>query len=233
MSDHPEKISIRNRIGGSLQNNKLVLGITLIIFVAINIFELIPQIFRVPISLLLVWLFSWLVGAKWSDLGFRRPDHWGKTIAVGVGVAIVSQALVALVILPLFKLVGLGSPDYSGFENIKGNLGMALMFLGISWTTAGFGEEIINRGFLMEQFAKLFGGKFAWLLSLITVSAIFGLGHAYQGPIGMLLVTYSGLVYGLLYILGKRNLWYTIFAHGTADTIAFLALYTGLMEKLL
>jgi membrane protease YdiL (CAAX protease family) len=68
---------------------------------------------------------------------------------------------------------------------------------------------------------------------LILVSTIFGLGHAYQGAVGMLLVTYSGLIYGLLYILGKRNLWYTIIAHGTADTIAFLALYTGLMQKLL
>lgn len=233
MSDHPDKISIRNRIGSSLQNNKIVLGLTLVLIVAINIFELVPSILRVPASLLLVWLFSWLVSAKWSDLGLRRPDNWGKTIAIGISVAIASQALVALVILPLFKRVGLGSPDYSGFENIKGNLGMVLMFLVVSWTTAGFGEEIINRGFLMEQFAKLFGGKLGWAVSLILVSTIFGLGHAYQGGIGILLVTYSGLIYGLLYILGKRNLWYTIIAHGTADTIAFLALYTGLMEKLL
>jgi membrane protease YdiL (CAAX protease family) len=233
MPDKADKIPLRNQIGNSLKSNKLILGSVLILVVAINIIDLIPQILRVPISLLLVWLFSWLMGAKWSDLGFRRPDHWGKTIAIGVSTAIVSQALAALVLLPLFKNVGLGSPDYSGFENIKGNLGLALMFLVVSWTTAGFGEEIINRGFLMEQFAKLFGGKFSWALSLILVSTIFGLGHAYQGAIGMLLVTYSGLIYGLLYILGKRNLWYTIIAHGTADTIAFLALYTGLMQKLL
>lgn len=233
MSESTNSKSLRDSIGSTLQNNNLVMGGLLFLVASITVFDLVPREWGIPVSLLFIWLILWLMRGKWSDLGFRRPESWGKTIAIGVSVAVVSQAIVPLILLPLFKQMGIGTPDYSSFDAVKGNVGALILMLTISWTTAGFGEEILNRGFFMEQFAKLFGGKLGWTLSLILVSVIFGLGHAYQGPIGMLLTTYSGLVYGLLYILSGRNLWYTIIAHGTADTIAFLALYTGLMEKLL
>jgi len=233
MTNVTESKTLRNSIGKVLQKNKLVMGVLLILVASITVFDIVPREWGIPVSLLFVWLILWLTQNKWSDLGFRRPESWGRTIAIGVSVAVVSQAIVPLILLPLFNGFGIGTPDYSSFDAVKGNVGALIIMLTISWTTAGFGEEILNRGFFMEQFAKLFGGKLGWALSLILVSVIFGLGHAYQGPIGMVLTAYSGLVYGLLYILSGRNLWYTIIAHGTADTIAFLALYTGLMERLL
>lgn len=229
----PESKTLRDLIGKVLQKNKLMMVMLLILIASITIFDIVPREWGIPVSLVFVWLIFWLIRGRWSDLGFRSPYSWVRTIAIGVSVAIISQAIVALILLPLFNKLGIGTPDYSSFDAVKGNVGALIFMLTISWTTAGFGEEILNRGFFMEQFAKLFGGKLGWTLSLILVSVIFGLGHTYQGPIGMLLTAYSGLVYGLLYILSGRNLWHTIIAHGTADTIAFLALYTGLMEKLL
>ena len=233
MSETHAKDSIRDVVGRILLNNKVAMGVALLLVASINTFDLVPREFGVPVTLLLIWILTWLMRGRWAGLGIRRPPHWGKAIAIGVGVAVVSQAFAGIVLLPLFQRLGLGSPDYSGFESVRGNVSAMLLWLTISWTTAGFGEEIIYRGFFMEQIAHLFGGKPKWVLSLVLVSAIFGLGHAYQGAVGVYLTAYSALVYGVLYIVRDRNLWYSIFAHGTADTIAFLALYTGLMQSLL
>lgn len=234
MSESTEKKSLRNSIGSVLQNNKLALGGSLIIIASISGLNLIPGPWSTLVSLLLIWLVSWLMRGTWSDLGMSRPRNIGKTIAIGVGVAIISELFVILVLLPLGQKAGIKPVDYSGLFPLKGNVGLFLMYLLASWTTAGFGEEVLHRGFLMGYLARLFGGKkIGWWVSLLVVSILFGLGHAYQGPMGMLLVTYSGLVFGTLYIVSGRNLWFTIIAHGTADTIVFLLLFTGLAERFL
>ena len=234
MSEKTEKKSMRESIGNILQNNKLALGVSLIIIVSISGLNLIPGPWSTLVSLLLIWLVSWFIRGTWSDLGVSRPRNIGKTIAIGVSVAIISELFVILVLLPLGQKAGIKPVDYSGLFPLKGNVGLFVMYLLASWTTAGFGEEVLHRGFLMGQLTKLFGGKkSAWWISMIVVSIIFGLGHVYQGPMGMLLVTYSGLVFGTLFILSGYNLWYTIIAHGTADTIVFLLLFTGLAERFL
>jgi len=42
---------------------------------------------------------------------------------------------------------------------------------------------------------------------MIFVAILFGLGHYYKGPAGVLDSTYSGLVLGCVYLLAGRNLW--------------------------
>jgi membrane protease YdiL (CAAX protease family) len=164
----------------------------------------------------------------------RRPQSWGKTIVIGMGVGVISQLFTLLVLIPLLQQTSIQPLDYSRFENIQGNIGLFLMYLTISWTTAGFGEEVIYRGFLMGHFARLFGGKKAgWGMSLIVVSGIFALVHAYQGPMGVLLILFPAILFGLLYIVSGFNLWYTIIAHGTADTFVFLMFFTGFADFLL
>ena len=108
------------------------------------------------------------------------------------------------------------------------------MYLTISWTTAGFGEEVIYRGFLMGHFSRLFGGKKAgWWGSLIVVSLLFALVHSYQGPMGIILIMFPAILFGIMYIVSGFNLWYTIIAHGTADTFVFLMFFTGFADFLL
>ena len=225
---------MRDLIGGSIQNNKLALGVALFLVTAINLFDLVPRIMRVPVSLLLIWLISWLMRNNWSDLGMRRPQRWGKAIAMGVSVGILSQLFAMLVLIPFLEQTGMTPLDYSDFENVPGNIGLLLMFLTVSWTTAGFGEEVVYRGFLMGNLARLLGGKkMGWIVSLLIVSAIFALGHAYQGPMGIVLVAYAAIIYGTLYIVSGYNLWYTIIAHITADTFVFLMIFMGFADYLL
>jgi len=51
-----------------------------------------------------------------------------------------------------------GQPiDYSFFEPYVGNLPATLGLLVFVWISAAFGEEIVFRGYLMQQFTKFFG----------------------------------------------------------------------------
>lgn len=45
-------------------------------------------------------------------------------------------------------------------------LTLYLLMIGTVWTTNSFGEEMINRGFLMSRFSLIFGGtRTAWVMA--------------------------------------------------------------------
>ena len=234
MSEDQDTKSVRNVIGRFLQDSKLAMGAILIFVVAINMLDLVIPPAGVTGSLMFIWLISWLMRASWSDLGIRQPKNWRKTIVVGISVGILSQLFTLLVFIPLLQQTNIEPLDYSRFNTLNGNIGLLLMYLTISWTTAGFGEEVIYRGFLMGHFARLFGGKKSgWWGSLIVVSLLFALVHSYQGPMGIILIMFPAILFGIMYIVSGFNLWYTIIAHGTADTFVFLMFFTGFADFLL
>jgi membrane protease YdiL (CAAX protease family) len=89
-------------------------------------------------------------------------------------------------------------------------------------------EEMAYRGYLMNRVAYAAGGtRAAWALSLVVVSALFGVVHLYQGASGMITAGISGLLFGILYLASGRNLWLPIIAHGINDTIGFTLIYLG------
>ena len=64
--------------------------------------------------------------------------------------------------------------DYSSFDQLKGNLPACLIALIIVWGSAGFGEEIISRGYFMRQFVKFFGeSKVSIVLNIILLTCFF------------------------------------------------------------
>ena len=67
---------------------------------------------------------------------------------------------------------------------------------------------------------------------MVVVSLLFGLGHFYQGPAGMIGSSVSGLLFGALYLTWGRNLWLPILAHGFSDTIGLALIYLGLAPGL-
>ena len=217
--------TFREKIGESLLNNKVsILGAILFVLFIAEIKFLLPDliVLGIPVALLAIWLISWLKKVGWSDLGIYRPKNWPKIFLVGGGIALLLQTSVLLQI----KLGG-PSPDLSSFEQIKNNPWVLLGFLVISWTTAGFGEEIIWRGFFMKQIARLFDEqkRSSWVIGLVITSIVFGLIHFTQGITGMLMTGFAGLVFGIVYLASGRNLWASIIAHGLTDTSAFILLY--------
>ena len=122
-------------------------------------------------------------------------------------------------------------PDYSSYEEAM-TLWKLLGWIVISWTTAGFGEEIIWRGFFMKQIARLFGEqkRSSWMIGLVLSSIGFGLAHFHQGIGGILGTGFVGLVYGIFYLASGRNLWVSIIAHGLTGTTSFILLYLSQLQ---
>jgi len=95
---------------------------------------------------------------------------------------------------------------------------------------AGFWEEIVFRGFLLgrlraaipsalERGARRRRDALAALLTAIS----FGLGHGYQGLLGILQTTLAGTVMGAL-VLWRGSLWPAIGAHLAIDLFGLVAL---------
>lgn len=207
----------------------LELAVAILLVFAYNVWEVIP-LSETPFIFILVLLSFWLRKEGWQTLGFNKPESWLKTILMGLGAGLGLQ-LLSFVTEPLITSLT-GSPaDLSQFDEITGNPMLFLIYFGLIWTLAAFGEEIAYRGFIVTRLSKIFGStQTSLIVAVIFSSIIFGIGHYYKGPAGMIDSGISGLTFGFLYIFSGRNLWLSIFAHGFTDTFGLLYFYFGLNQ---
>ncbi|WP_028888043.1 CPBP family intramembrane glutamic endopeptidase [Tenacibaculum ovolyticum] len=169
-------------------------------------------------------------GKPFSALGFKREKFTFKNIFVLAPlVAIGLFAFYVFALVPgITKLTG-APIDYSSFDQLKGNLPACLIALALVWVSAGFGEEIIFRGYFMRQFVKFFGeSKVSILLNIVLLACFFGFMHSYQGITGQLVTGIVGALLALIFYLRKYDLWLVIAVHGFFDTIALICIYFGL-----
>jgi len=201
-----------------------------------NIFHIVPN--EVPVLFVLGWLSLRLRNGAVAPSGplwlvpsvFKRPQSWWTTIAIAVPVAILMQ-LDSIVVDPIAAYFFPEPADLSSFKPLVGNVGFALQSLALIWTFAAFGEELSYRGYLTRRAADLGDNTTAaWWIGMVLVAVLFGLGHWYKGPAGVLDSTLSGLILGGAYLLSGRNLWVTILAHGLSDTIAVGIVFFGLVD---
>ncbi len=169
-------------------------------------------------------------GKAFSELGFQREKFAVKNIFV-----LAPLVALGLFIFYFFALVPVitkltGVPiDYSSFDELKGNLPALLFTLLIVWATAGFGEEIIFRGYFMRQFVKFFGeSKISIVLNIVLITGLFGFMHWQQGITGQLVTWFTGALIALIFYLRKYDLWFIIAVHGFFNTIALTCVYFGL-----
>jgi len=192
-----------------------------------NVFRILPN--EVPILFILGWIsLRWRNGG-WKYAGLSRPKSWWKTMALALLAAAILLLGSELLVEPLAHRIW---PEPEHVSNViqSGAAGwrQALTGLLIVWTFAAFGEELSYRGYLLTRAAEVLGrSNLAYWTAMIVVSMLFGFGHYYKGPSGVLDSTYSGLVLGTAYLLSGCNLWTPIFAHGIADTVSVLVVFMG------
>ncbi|MEO9513457.1 MAG: CPBP family glutamic-type intramembrane protease [Flavobacteriaceae bacterium] len=170
-------------------------------------------------------------GKPFSALGFHREKFRFKNIVVLAPlVALGLFVFYVFVLVPgSTKLTGVPI-DYSSFDQLKGNLPACLIALLLVWASAGFGEEIIFRGYFMRQFVKFFGeSKVSIVLNILLLACFFGFMHSYQGITGQLVAGTVGALLALIFYLRKYDLWFVVAVHGFFDTIALICVYFGLV----
>jgi CAAX protease family protein len=180
------------------------------------VFGLVIQMLEVLLACGLIWLRR----ERLADIGLRRPQSWPRAIVVGIVVAVV-----AFVAIYFSEKAGYHR-DLSRFRALQGNLQLTLIVIIYVIIGAGFYEEFMYRGFLMQGLAMCFGGsRAAWAIACAIQGVLFGLSHAYQNPLGMLITGAFGTLLGVLVIVWPRNLWPAIITHALFDASRSVLIY--------
>jgi membrane protease YdiL (CAAX protease family) len=204
----------------------LELAVGSAIVIGHNVFHVLPN--EVPILFVLGLLSLRLRGGSWAATGLRWPISWRRTVLFALAAAALRILLGALVIEPLTAHFWPPTVAPHGTEQIQGHALVALQWLLLIWTFAAFGEEIGYRGYLLTRAAEIAGQrKTAYWAGNVVVAVLFGIGHYYKGPSGMLDSGMAGLILGAAFLLSGRNLWVCILAHGFIDTVAVVAAFMG------
>ena len=191
-----------------------------------NVYHVIPN--EVPILVIVGLLSLRLRGGSWAATGLSWPTCWRKTVLFALAAAALRILLGALVIDPFTAHFWPAAVAPRGSDQIQGHAVMAVEWLLLVWTFAAFGEEIGYRGYLLTRAADAGGGsKAAYWTGILVVAVLFGYGHYYKGPSGMLDSGIAGLILGAAYVLSGRNLWVCILAHGFIDTFAVVVAFLG------
>ena len=200
-----------------------------LIVIGHNVFKVVPN--EVPILVVIGLISVRLRDGGWAAMGFRRPDSWPRLLAIAMAAAALRILVGEFLILPVTSRFW-PPPQESALANeITGNLGMAFLALALVWSFAAFGEEMAYRGYLLLRAADVGGrSSAAYLIGVVIVAILFGYGHYYKGPAGILDSGFAGLVLGAAYLAAGRNLWACIFAHGLIDTVAVIAVFFGLAD---
>lgn len=160
-------------------------------------------------------------GLPWRTLRLVRPrlHDFGR----GVLALLLVFALNALVSL----LSGWFRPELlqshqEGLAGVAGLLagGLPTAAVAASMLFVGFYEEALARGFLLVRAEAVLPGR--WPPILLS-SVLFGLGHFYQGPLGVLQTTLLGILFAHL-VLRWQSLWPVIFAHAALNTLSLIVL---------
>ena len=197
-----------------------------LIVVGHNVYHIVPN--EVPILFVVGWISLRVRDGGWKAVGLRKPASWAKTLLWALLAAALIVVLSDVVVGPTAEKFLGTQHESKALEISTPSLLGALRMLALIWTFAAFGEEMGYRGYLMTRAADV-GNRStaAYIAALILVSILFGYGHFYKGPAGVIASTTSGLVLGAAYLLSRRNLWVAIFAHGFRDTFVILAALMG------
>lgn len=212
----------------------IALMVALIVISGLIAGELTLRIFgdlRLPVFLMtqgLAVLFSIAIllkyrGQTWKHIGLSpfRPDDIGRAAVAllsCIGVNLVLNSFILWLdpdqldqhvkqLTQMGRLLDDGGP-------LPSLMGL-MLFVGIY-------EELTARGFLLSRCRIATTGT---ALPIIISALLFGIGHAYQGWVGVLQTTLVGIVLAV-FTLRWKTLWPAILAHATLNTMSLVAIKT-------
>lgn len=145
-----------------------------------------------------------------------------RTMFTGAGLGALVFLFVIVFGFFLTKIFGKQTPNEfqeALFREIKGNRSLLLWSLYSVGLITGIVEEVFFRGFCLKQFQA----RGLELPGLLFTSVVFGLAH-YSGQSSVsvpILLSFVGMFFGLFY-LRTGNIWYSISAHVSYNSIMLL-----------
>jgi membrane protease YdiL (CAAX protease family) len=183
------------------------------------------------ISLLLAHIILRLRKSNWKEVGFRYPERTGRLILTTL-IATAILFPLSHVAIDAIKIMTGQMPNLEAFEAIRGNISTLAVGLVVAWIFGAFFEEFLFRGFLLNSLYKVFTKEscpqwVTWTVAILITSIFTGIGHFYQGIVGIIGTALIAVGFSAIYLINRRNLWSCILAHGLYDTVAFVLVYCG------
>ncbi|MGQ2843998.1 lysostaphin resistance A-like protein [Leptospira interrogans] len=180
----------------------------------------------------LVWALCFILPAYFILVRFFKAEYTNlsdpfnlKTMFTGAGLGALVFLFVIVFGFFLTKIFGKQTPNEfqeALFKEMKGNRSLLLWSLYSVGLITGIVEEVFFRGFCLRQFQ----GRGLEIPGLLFTSIVFGLVH-YSGQTSVsvpILLSFVGMFFGLFY-LKTGNIWYSISAHVSYNSIMLLIAY--------
>ncbi|WP_017850527.1 CPBP family intramembrane glutamic endopeptidase [Leptospira interrogans] len=180
----------------------------------------------------LVWALCFILPAYFILVRFFKSEYTNlsdpfnlKTMFTGAGLGVLVFLFVIVFGFFLTKIFGKQTPNEfqeALFKEMQGNRSLLLWSLYSVGLITGIVEEVFFRGFCLRQFQ----GRGLEIPGLLFTSIVFGLVH-YSGQTSVsvpILLSFVGMFFGLFY-LKTGNIWYSISAHVSYNSIMLLIAY--------
>src|SRR5436190_11332147 len=106
-----------------------------------------------PLSAVLVLVWVWLSRTPWREIGYVRPRNWVGSVVVGVVFGCAFKFLLKALVMPL-----LGGPEINpAYHYLAGNTAALPGMIYTMIVVAGFGEEKVFSGWMLERLGKHLG----------------------------------------------------------------------------
>ncbi len=222
--------SLRNRFGHLLHGNKLVVAAEIAVVLLLPaLWGFLPLPRTIVPLFLLAWISLWLRRLSWRDVGLRKPRSWSITVLVGLGAGGLIVLFAKLVLPTVLRLAG-EEYEPGGLYPLEGNLSVFLMLLAGTWLLGAVMEEMVYRGYLLNRLVDLLGrDRWGWGTSFALSALIFSWAHGVYDFWFLFMTFLHGLLMAGLYLMGRRNLWFSILAHGTGITVNITLAFFGVV----
>ena len=176
------------------------------------------------IIIIILLLLRFLCGERLRDLNLRA-GRWWKDILVGLGLSAITLTLLFLLSDALTRLFPQRSFVVRDlFTEVFQNPWLFALWIGPGiLSAAGIGEELL-RAFVLSRLWKLaYSTTWRWI-TVISYAVLFGLGHIYQGPQGVITAGIYSLFMSAYYLRFGRFTAMVV-AHYLHDVVQFTLLY--------
>ncbi len=198
------------------------------------------------------WLLGWAFSRATKDELLLRWRGGLKPILQGFGYAFALRLGLVLIIAFVAGLVltatGMSAKDFEQFfkQNqpqtdslfsktaLANPLYLLAMTTILSFVVAGLREELwrtASLAALRHILPDRWSETHRWIWAIAISSVVFGLGHIYQGGIGVIVTAILGAGLGAV-TWRHRSIWPSVFAHGFIDATSFLAAAAMASKKL-